>query len=671
MLASWGRVVHRLRWWLVALSLLPLALWLGVTPGERLDESVVPPEMESVRAVRILDEELAPRPPAFGLIFSSATLSATDPRFVAEVRRALVPLRGDPRVARIRTPWDGPAPDPRSISADGRRAAVMVELVGRAPAFASMVVPSAPPELYPALRTKVRSDALEILPFGPMALNHDFTEMVRDDLRRAELVVLPLVLVFLVVVFGSVVAAALPLAVGLLGVAAGMAVTGILARVMPVSAYAANVVSMIGLGVAIDYSLFVVSRHREELVAHPPAQALARAARRARRPVASAGHGRHGPALARAGARGARARRARAALPPHSPRHPRRLHTAREGRVAPRPGAARPRVPAAGAEQHRGRPALSRPGGPHARARGRAVRAEPLARASAGRRPRGQRGGPRSADHAGAVPPDGRRTARDAAAAAARGLRAHGRATRDDARRADAARGGQPGGARAREDDPSRAPARRGRGARHRAHRLRRRLRGARVARGAGGGGLRPRRDVRRAVPAAGLRPAAAQGRRDELPVGHRVLRRARVDLPGRPLQGLARLHAGPDRAGDPAHHVLRAVRAVDGLRGAAAEPHPRGIRAHARQRSRRGGLARRHGPAHHRRRAHHGHRLLRLRRRARGDDQGDGHRHGHRDRHGRHGDPRTAGAGDDAAARRLELVGARSAQAAVGAPAI
>src|SRR5437879_2307180 len=289
MFASWGRVVHRLRWWLVVLSLLPLALWLGVSPGERLDESVVPPEMESVRAVRILDEELAPRPPSFGLIFSSATLRATDPRFVAEVRRALAPLRGDPHVARIRTPWDGPAPDPRSISADGRRAAVVVELVGRAPAFASMVVPSAPPELYLTLRQRVRSDTLEILPFGPMALNHDFTEMVKDDLRRAELVVLPLVLVFLVVVFGSVVAATLPLAVGLLGVAAGMAVTGLLARVMPVSAYAANVVSMIGLGVAIDYSLFVVSRYREELLAHPPPQALARTLATAGRTVIFSG----------------------------------------------------------------------------------------------------------------------------------------------------------------------------------------------------------------------------------------------------------------------------------------------------------------------------------------------------------------------------------------------
>src|SRR5437879_10724558 len=120
MLASWGRVVHRLRWWLVALSLLPLALWLAVVPGERLDESVVPPEMESVRAVRILDEELAPRPPSFGLIFSSATLRGTDPRFVAEVRRALAPLRCDPHVARIRTPCDGAAPDAWGIADDGR-----------------------------------------------------------------------------------------------------------------------------------------------------------------------------------------------------------------------------------------------------------------------------------------------------------------------------------------------------------------------------------------------------------------------------------------------------------------------------------------------------------------------------------------------------------------------
>jgi RND superfamily putative drug exporter len=275
MLSQWGHTVYRIRWWIVGLALLPLTPWLWVTPATHLDESVVPPGMESVRAVQLLDKELAPKPPSFGLIFSHPTLRASEPAFREAAERALAPLRGDSRVKRVRTAWE--TSDPRWLSEDGRRAVAMVELHGRAPAFASMVVPSAPPEVYEALRARVHSDTLEILPFGPVALNHDFTQMVKDDLRRAELVVLPVVLVLLILVFGSVVAAALPLLVGLLGVAAGFAATAILAHVMPVSAYANNVVSMIGLGVAIDYSLFVVSRFRDELRTSSPEQALARA----------------------------------------------------------------------------------------------------------------------------------------------------------------------------------------------------------------------------------------------------------------------------------------------------------------------------------------------------------------------------------------------------------
>jgi RND superfamily putative drug exporter len=276
MLRRWGRAVHRYRWLVVALAMLPLTPWLWVSPATHLDESVVPPGMESVRAMRLVDEELAPRAPFFGLVFTHPSLGARDPAFRDAVERALTPLRGDSRVKRVRGPWDEGA-DGRGVSADGRRALALVELHGRAPAFASMVVPSAPPEIYDALRSLVRSDTLEILPFGPVALNRDFTQMVKEDLRRAELVVLPAVLVLLILVFGSVVAAALPLVVGLLGVAAGFAATAILAHVMPVSAYANNVVSMIGLGVAIDYSLFVVSRFRDEMRTLSPAAALARA----------------------------------------------------------------------------------------------------------------------------------------------------------------------------------------------------------------------------------------------------------------------------------------------------------------------------------------------------------------------------------------------------------
>jgi RND superfamily putative drug exporter len=132
-----------------------------------------------------------------------------------------------------------------------------------------------PPEVYASLRRQVRSDALEVVGAGGLALNHDFVEVARRDLARAELVILPVVAVFLLVAFGSVVAALLPLGVGVLAMIGGIAGVELLARHMAVSAYAPNIVTMIGLGVAIDYSLFVVSRFREEIRRRPVADALA------------------------------------------------------------------------------------------------------------------------------------------------------------------------------------------------------------------------------------------------------------------------------------------------------------------------------------------------------------------------------------------------------------
>ena len=152
----------------------------------------------------------------------------------------------------------------------------MVELHGRASGFASLEFSGIPPDIYPSLRAMVRADTLEILAAGPIALNHDFTEVARADVGRVEVVILPLVAVLLLLVFGSLVAALLPLAVGGFAMASAIAATFLLARTASVSIYAPNIVSMIGLGVAIDYSLFVVSRFREELSEHAVPEALAR-----------------------------------------------------------------------------------------------------------------------------------------------------------------------------------------------------------------------------------------------------------------------------------------------------------------------------------------------------------------------------------------------------------
>ena len=277
MLAAWGRVTHRFRWPVLLLSLVPLlpAAWL-LRREAALEVTVRPPDVEAVRAVTLMDRELPGQPPSIGFILGHPRWRATDPEFRAAVERTLAPLRADPRVARIRSPWDNTPPDPRRISRDGHRVHVLVELRGRAPAFASMTFGGLPPALYEAIRNQVRSDALDVVAVGVAAMNYDFSRVAREDLRRSELVVLPLVLVLLLLVFGSAVAAALPLLVGMLAVALGLAGTVILGSFVSVSAYANNVVSMVGLGVAIDYSLFVVSRFREELTHGTPAEALAR-----------------------------------------------------------------------------------------------------------------------------------------------------------------------------------------------------------------------------------------------------------------------------------------------------------------------------------------------------------------------------------------------------------
>ena len=290
MLAAWGRAVHRHRWPVLLLSLAPLlpAAWL-LTQEDALETAVQPPAVDAVRAVEVMERELPGQPPSIGLIFSHPTLRARDPAFRAAVERALAPLREDTRVARIRTAWDSTPPEPARLSRDGRRTLVTLELQGRAPAFASMTFGGLSPGLYEAIRGQVRSDELDVVAVGVTAMNHDFTRVAREDLRRSELVVLPLVLALLLLVFGSVVAATVPLLVGMLAVAVGLAGTALLGSVMSVSAYANNVVSMVGLGVAIDYSLFVVSRFREELPRHPPAEALARTVATAGRAVIFSG----------------------------------------------------------------------------------------------------------------------------------------------------------------------------------------------------------------------------------------------------------------------------------------------------------------------------------------------------------------------------------------------
>jgi len=90
-------------------------------------------------------------------------------------------------------------------------------------------------------------------------------DTIEGDLVRAEAIAFAITLVLLLFVFGSVVAALLPLAVGAVAVLGTFRVLQLLTGVTDVSIYAMNLTTALGLGLAIDYSLFIISRYREEL----------------------------------------------------------------------------------------------------------------------------------------------------------------------------------------------------------------------------------------------------------------------------------------------------------------------------------------------------------------------------------------------------------------------
>jgi len=258
MFAAWGHFVYRRRWPVLVLSVILLVLSIAlVARGGTLKSGGIIQTSESGRAAKLIQKQL---PQAGGsqlsLLFSSPTLKVSDPSFRTAVEQALAPLVGDPRIEQIRTPYD-PIPQAALFaSKDGHDAVAIVSLKDDAVTAA---------KYYEALRASVRSDVLSVGATGYLAINHDFNTILEADLQRAETVSLPLALFLLLLVFGTIVAALLPLGVGILAVVGGVAATFALSHVTDVSQYALNIVTLIGLGVAIDYSLFIVNRFREEL----------------------------------------------------------------------------------------------------------------------------------------------------------------------------------------------------------------------------------------------------------------------------------------------------------------------------------------------------------------------------------------------------------------------
>jgi RND superfamily putative drug exporter len=208
---------------------------------------------ESARARAVLQRNLGFNPSTMVVIFQSRTLSATDPEFFRQTRFALAGIGAVPHVRSIVFPDE----DQSLISRDGHTAYALVGM-DLPPEEAQRSVPQFRATLRPV------PSLTELVAGGP-AFYADIETVSQRDLRRAELIAFPFALVALLFVFGSVVAACIPLAVGGVGVATVLLALFWIAHVTDLSIFVLNLATMLGLGLAVDYSLFVTSRFREEL----------------------------------------------------------------------------------------------------------------------------------------------------------------------------------------------------------------------------------------------------------------------------------------------------------------------------------------------------------------------------------------------------------------------
>ena len=262
-LSRTGRAIHRSRQVVIAASIVSILVSvLLISQGNEFDDGNAPPtSIESGRALELVSEELPiVSTNSVNYIFTHESLEWDDPQFEQEVRESLKGLESiSLDVLVISLAYDNPN-DPahlaRHVSIDGHRVAAFVEFNGTEEEIER--------ELG-AIKEAVDSEEMEVLVTGSLIIDTDFDRMLKDDQIRAEIIGIPLSLIILLFVFRTVVASLLPMAVALCMFPMATGLSYFISSWFSMTQYSVSMITLIGLAVSIDYSLFMISRFREEL----------------------------------------------------------------------------------------------------------------------------------------------------------------------------------------------------------------------------------------------------------------------------------------------------------------------------------------------------------------------------------------------------------------------
>ena len=261
-----GRFAYRHRWRVIAAWLIFFIASIPILPrvtGVLAVGGFSSRGTETDRAQQVLETQIPGYSPSdLVIIFHDPTLDANSPQFIAETQTALKDVLTLPHVTGETTYRQ----NPRQISGDGHTAYDVVHLD----------LPSEQAQrLVSNVRANLHQTSLEVRVAGGPAFYADIETVTEHDLRRAEMIAIPFALLALVLVFGSLVTAGIPIVVGGISVACVLGAIFLTAHVVDLSIFVLNLATLLGLGLAIDYSLFMTSRFREELAVRDVPDAIA------------------------------------------------------------------------------------------------------------------------------------------------------------------------------------------------------------------------------------------------------------------------------------------------------------------------------------------------------------------------------------------------------------
>jgi RND superfamily putative drug exporter len=233
-----------------------IAVIAGSGVFDMLDSSVGirDPNAQSTLAEKLINTKLNAASVDVILLLSSTRYAATDPVFAHAATQLLARLKAAPQVVSVTSYYSTQSAD--FLAQNKHETFALLQIAAQGDKTRN----------YNAIVPLIVSPVLHIDIGGAIVAQVQFNNQLKNDLTFAEAIALPIVGILLFFIFGGLVAALLPLLIGGFSIMSTFALLDILARFMDVSTFAVDVTAFIGLGLAIDYSLFIVARFREELL---------------------------------------------------------------------------------------------------------------------------------------------------------------------------------------------------------------------------------------------------------------------------------------------------------------------------------------------------------------------------------------------------------------------